>query len=121
MKLKLKSKNFFRPIAENSDGYHTFNELYAHRAQLFIALCHAYPQFAWKSLKHSDGTCLPGWFIAGLFEDDGQQITYHLLQDKWSSLKVKELAQAPEYDGHTSKDVLIRLEFHLPNLVRGGL
>jgi len=34
---------------EISDGYHTFNELYRHRAVLFSVVCHCYKFFAWKS------------------------------------------------------------------------
>ena len=57
-----------------SDGYHTFKELYDHRIALFVALITALMQqeyhpankTCWKSKKHSDGTMLDGWFIAGI-------------------------------------------------------
>ena len=31
-------------IGELSDGYHTFNELYHHRAILFSVICNTYPE-----------------------------------------------------------------------------
>lgn len=107
-----------------SDGFHTFQELYEHRVMLFIALCrvieddsyqfgqasrYAHPKRAWKSKVHSDGTVWPGWFIAGIGTEPGQQISYHLPDSKWDLLDVEELDQAPNFDGHTSDDVLKRL------------
>src|SRR4051812_9247234 len=61
-----------------SDGYHTFGELYEHRIELFIALCRRNQDIAWKSLTHSDGSSIEGWFLMGLYETKGEQITYHL-------------------------------------------
>ncbi len=104
-----------------SDGYHTFGELYDHRSALFIALCHAgvirdiqgdtvfgnVP--VWKSLRHSDGTMYQGWFIAGIGAKKGDQISYHLPMRYWDKLQVAEVSQAPEFDGHTSQDVIERL------------
>ena len=48
-----------------SDGYHTFEELYEHRCALFVALLIKSPDISWYSLKHSDGSDWPGWFIDG--------------------------------------------------------
>ena len=98
-----------------SDGYHTFDELYDHRITLFIALCHAlegYHKF-WKTYLHSDGTKWDGWFIAGITFDEGGQITYHIPEDRWEELDVPEIAKAPEYDGHTPKDVIDRIKKYL--------
>lgn len=101
-----------------SDGYHTFGELYDHRIALFIALCNfgtrtgAYEGFtfdAWKSKLHHDGTSWDGWFIAGINKEKGEQISYHLPMDKWDALEVDELDKAPEWDSHTSDDVIERL------------
>ncbi|WP_436351294.1 hypothetical protein [Escherichia coli] len=39
-------------MGEVSDGYHTFNELYAHRVRLFSSLMHAYAELSWWSRKH---------------------------------------------------------------------
>jgi len=39
-----------------SDGFHTFGELYRHRAALFSVICNVFKEKAWKSRLHSDGT-----------------------------------------------------------------
>lgn len=104
------------------DGYHTFDELYDHRITLFIALCRAYAEWidaeglstiphSWRSKLHSDGTNFDGWFILGLKEDKGEQITYHLPLLRWDETCFAEtLDRAPEFDGHTPDDVLERLK-----------
>lgn len=103
-----------------SDGYHTFGELYDHRISLFIALCSVIPYGkytdhirVWKSKKHSDGSMYDGWFIMGINEEKGNQISYHLPISKWDECNdpcIVELEFAPEFDGHTSNDVLERLK-----------
>ncbi len=96
------------------DGYHTFGELYEHRIALWITLCHTYfSEFSapvWRSKIHSDGSNFEGWFMLGLGKEKGQQITYHLPNSKWDLCDFAEtLDNAPEFDGHTSDDVLERL------------
>lgn len=99
-----------------SDGYHTFGELYEHRIWLFIALCGWIREAGcggpsmWKSRIHHDGSELDGWFIAGIGKKAGEQITYHLPDRYWEALAVIELDCAPEWDGHTSNDVIERLK-----------
>lgn len=98
-----------------SDGYHTFGELYEHRIVLFIALCRFVQQFGtasvWRSRIHSDGTSFDGWFVLGIFERKGLQITYHLPNTRWQECDfAKQLDCAPEFDGHTPSDVLERLK-----------
>lgn len=97
-------------VGEVSDGFHTFNELYDHRCTLFLALLTSVNN-AWYSKKHSDGSEWGGWFIAGVEIQESKQITYHLpnkyLRIAEDRLDYKECA--PEWDGHTSADVLIRL------------
>lgn len=94
---------------ETSDGYHTFNELYEHRHILFLAVLTANIAKAWRSKLHADGTMFDGWFIAGLNTDDGQA-TYHIPERMWELFKyIPELDRAPEWDGHTSNDVLVRI------------
>ena len=94
-----------------SDGFHTFGELYEHRIVLFIALCCMVKKNVWRSRAHSDGSVLDGWFILGIGYAAGEQITYHLPMSKWAETDFAEtLDKAPEYDGHTSDDVLRRLE-----------
>lgn len=96
---------------EVSDGYHTFDELYAHRIALFCALMAAFPGLSWRSRKHADGEEWDGWFIAGMRLPAGD-VTYHLPAKVWESidhLGIETLERAPEWDGHTSDDVLKRL------------
>lgn len=92
-----------------SDGYHTFAELYEHRHALFAALCRSTREYSWKSRLHSDGSSYHGWFIAGINEEKGEQITYHVPLKHWKAFDVEELDKAPDFDGHTAKDVLRRL------------
>ena len=92
-----------------SDGYHTFNELYEHRAILFCVICHSHPDRAWKSKKHDDGTMYEGMFIVGLNTEYGQ-VTYHFdIEPYWDLFLVEEFAHAPKWDGHTSEQALSRL------------
>lgn len=110
-------------IDENtSDGYHTFKELYEHRIALFKALMWAHWKNAWASKVHADGSIFEGWFIAGIHTPKGD-ITYHLPIKDWEELFkcrpdetgnnnicIMTLDKAPEFDGHTSDDVLERLK-----------
>ncbi|WP_067517812.1 WDGH domain-containing protein [Endozoicomonas ascidiicola] len=91
-----------------SDGYHTFEELYEHRHLLFINLLAAYPYSAFKTRRNQENTELIGWFIAGLDLSFGQ-LTYHLPEKYWSDLDIREKNNNEDYDGHSSDDVLKRL------------
>ncbi len=96
-------------IGDLSDGYHTFNELYHHRAVLFSLICNAGDTYAWKARYHHDGSMFPGMFIIG-FETKWGQATYHYdIDPYWDMFKVKELERAPEWDGHTADDAIHRL------------
>lgn len=68
-----------------SDGYHTFDELYHHRAVLFSVVVSAFPDKAWKAKAHIDGTMYGGMF------------------------RCKELDRAPEWDGHTPEQAIERI------------
>lgn len=94
------------PIENVSDGYHTFGDLYKQRLYLSAALFNTYPELAWKSRRHSDGSlCFDGgWFICGIQTPEGQY-TYHYQNKDWDLFKIPELKMAPEFDGHTSDDV----------------
>jgi hypothetical protein len=93
------------------DGRHTFDELYDHRFTLYIALCRLLTGDVWRSKLQSDGTMPEGWFIMGISKEPGQQITYHLPLSRWEETHFAEtLERAPEWDQHTSDDVLLRLK-----------
>lgn len=92
-----------------SDGYHTFDELYAHRVRLFTCLMHAHRNRAWWSHKHSDGSQMDGWIIAGILTPRGM-VTYHLPVTEIEHLPEGiELEEGRLWDGHTAEDVLKRL------------
>jgi hypothetical protein len=117
---------------DSSDGNHTFNELYEMRAALFCALtavieksnytARQYSNDAtrfhcWKSKLHSDGSIPfddPTMFICGITATGGlpMQITFHYSIDPWwdrlDSCAIWERADI--YDGHTSADVIERLQ-----------
>lgn len=94
---------------ENSDGYHTFNELYHHRAVLFSVICRCFPERSWKSRKHHDGTMYSGMFIVGIETDNGQATYHYDIGPYWDMFPVKELEQAPEWDGHTPQEAIERI------------
>lgn len=87
-----------------SDGYHTFEELYYHRAILFSVICKQNKGIAWKSKLHDDGTMFDDYFIVGVTTKEGDY-TYHYHLDYWSLFNVKELEKAPKWDGHKPKDI----------------
>lgn len=108
---------------EASDGSHTFDELYQHRYRLYIVMCSLMQQrnqeggmaphwSVWRSQRHSDGELAfgGGWFVLGVGDKKGYQITYHLPMDLWGECDFADtLYKAPEWDGHTADDVLKRL------------
>lgn len=97
-----------------SDGYHTFGELYEHRVTLWIVvlkLLYDLGYMSWRSRLHSDSSAFEGWFVLGYGKGKGEQITYHLPLSKWDKCDFAEtLDKAPEFDGHTSEDVLERIK-----------
>lgn len=93
-------------IGEVSDGFHTFNSLYHQRLILFATLVNAFPHLAWKSHKHHDGEAPfgGGWFIVGISTPEGQY-AYHYENKDWDIFHCQLVETAPEWDGHTDKDV----------------
>jgi len=94
---KIRTKNI-------SDTYHTFGELYHHRAVLFSVICNQNKDVAWKSWLHHDGTMFDGMFIVGVNTPKGQY-SYHYNPEYWDMFDVKELDIAPIYDGHLPEDI----------------
>ena len=110
-------------ITENtSDGYHTFKELYEFRKVYNAALFNEWGKYnpiykngvkydVHKSWKHNDGElCFGGgWFIVVAILPTGQ-ISNHYEGKDWDLFKIPEVEKAKyEFDGHTSADVLGRL------------
>lgn len=102
----------------NCDGFHTFDELYDHRNNLFIALCRFIEKhtmaphgYVWRSKKHFDESEYVDWFILGISKVPGDQITYHLPNTLWNETEfAKTLEKAPEWDRHSSDDVISRIK-----------
>ena len=96
-------------IGNLSDGYHTFNELYHHRAILFSVICNSMPDKAWKSKLHDTGDMYDGMFIVGIETPEGQATYHYDIEPYWDMFKVKELEKAPKWDGHTPQDAIERI------------
>lgn len=100
---------------ETSDGYHTFNELYAYRetynALLFNEWAAGGKYDVHKSLLHSDGEpCFGGgWFIVVAQTPFGQ-VSNHYKLDRWDVFRVPERPRGAEWDGHTPAIALERLK-----------
>lgn len=94
---------------ETSDGYHTFNELYHHRAVLFSVIVKAFPERAWKARQHHDGTMYDGMFIVGIDTPDGQATYHYDIDPYWEMFDCKDLERAPEWDGHTPAQAIERI------------
>ena len=118
------SDRFYTVIVEGemrspSDGYHTFEELYRQRNSLYVALCKSLTEGiaktyhkVWCTKVHSDGSTMDGWFLLGIDELEGRQITYHLPNLYWDEVCnfADILLEAPKFDGHSSQDVLERIK-----------
>ena len=100
-------EDWMQNMGSVSDGYHTFDELYEHRHKLFLMVVASNLDIAYASKTHSDGTSYEGWFLCGMTLPGGQ-VSYHLPMRFWPV--VEELGitenELPEYDGHSSDDVL---------------
>lgn len=96
-------------IGDVSDGYHTFNELYHHRAVLFSVICNLMPEKAWKSKYHDTGDMYDGMFIVGIETPEGQATYHYDIDPYWDMFNVKEVEHAPKWDGHTPSDAIERI------------
>lgn len=94
---------------DTSDGYHTFNELYHHRAVLFSVIVRDHRELAWKSRKHHDGTMYDGMFIVGIETPKGQATYHYDIDPYWEMFDCEEREYAPEWDGHTPDDAIARI------------
>lgn len=95
-----------------SDGYHTFDELYYHRGVLFAVICNLYPELSWKSKQHHDHKNNPmydGMFIVGIDTPEGPATYHYDLDPFWNIFNIKEIEEAPEWDGHTPGEAIRRI------------
>ena len=102
-------ENLYAIDGETSDGYHTFNELYHHRAVLFSVIVRDHHELAWKSKMHHDGTMYDGMFIVGIETPQGQATYHYDIDPYWEMFDCKELERAPEWDGHTPDQAIERI------------
>ena len=96
-------------IGDMSDGFHTFNELYHHRAVLFSVICNARPNLAWKSKLHDTGDMYEGMFIVGIETKEGQAAYHYDIDPYWDMFNVPVLDRAPVWDGHTPQQSIDRI------------
>ena len=102
--------NWLYDLGGYSDGYHTFNELYHHRALLFAVVCHNYKDLCWKSKKHHDGSMYDGMFIVGILTPNGQATYHYDIEPYWDLFNgITELEKAPIWDGHSPEDAINRI------------
>lgn len=99
----------FKIDGNTSDGYHTFNELYDHRAKLFSVIVRNYPDLCWKSKLHHDGTMFDGMFIVGINTPQGQASYHYDIDQHWDMFNCREMERAPEWDGHTPSEAIDRI------------
>lgn len=99
---------------ETSDGFHTFNELYAFRkaynALVFNEWAAQGNNDVHKSFRHADGEpCFGGgWFVVVADTPMGQ-ITNHYAEVDWDLFACEERERAAPWDGHTPEQALARL------------
>lgn len=105
-------KDFGLSNGQVSDGYHTFNELYDHRAKLFASLCATQPENCFKSLHHEDGSMFDNMFIVGIKTDEGYATYHYDIDPYWDMFHVQEVETAPPFDGHTPADAINRILNH---------
>ncbi len=97
-----------------SDGFHSFDELYAYRMAYNAALFNEFAlngkYDAHKSLRHADGElCFGGgWFVV-VAELPAGQITNHYPVKDWEHFRIPEREKAAEWDGHSPGVALQRL------------
>jgi len=99
--------------------WHTPHELYEHRYTLFRALVFSSHRLrSWMSKQHHDGTMFKDSFIVGINLPKGP-ITYHLPMSWWPHfVGITEYEKAPEWDGCTPEQGLVRLNETIDSIQR---
>lgn len=122
-------QNEYADIGDLTDGYHTFDELYEFRmlynAALFNLMAYMAGEYGVspnnplpvKSKRHGDGElCFGGgWFVVVVELPTGQISNHYEMKD-WHLFQIDEIDKAPEWDGHTPKDVAKRLRAYLEKI-----
>ena len=95
------------------DEYHTMEELYQQR-MLWHAMAVRGDSQTCKSLRHQDGElCFGGEYFIVITQLPTGQVSQHYKLADWHLFHVRELKTAPNWDGHTSADVIARLDLWL--------
>lgn len=111
---------------DTSDGYHTFDELYAQRMLYNAALFNQWGvegEFdVHKSYYHSDGELAfgGGWFIV-VAELPTGQISQHYEEKYWDLFEIDDRDIPNEYDGHTPAEAMSRLAGFVSGEEESGL
>lgn len=98
-------------LGDVSDGYHTFNELYAHRAALTAALVASGAAPCWRTRHHhpADDPMFPGQFLLGIDLPTGD-VRYHYPLDRWDDFPAAYVRDhAPRWDGAPPDATVARL------------
>jgi len=104
---------------DTSDGYHTFKELYEFRLLYNALLFNEWSQHGryavHKSTKHSDGEdCFGGGWLIVVATLPAGDISNHYEMKDWDLFVCETREVAKEWDGHSSLDVLQRLQALTP-------
>lgn len=71
---------------------------------LFSLFVNQHQSISWKSKQHEDGSMYEGYFLVGIKTPEGDY-SYHYQLKHWDYFNVKELENAPKYDGHKPEDI----------------
>lgn len=115
---------FKKSKGELSDGYHTFNELYAYRlaysAMLFNTWARQGIYEVHKSKRHYEGElCFGGdYFIVAARLPTGVISNHYKLRDEyWDAFKIEEVQRSLfKYDGYTPADALVRMNLFIKHM-----
>lgn len=105
-------------MAHNEQELYDFRMLY--NALLFNEWYKNGSMEVYKSRRHADGElCFDGdWFVVVAILSSGKQITNHYHIDNWDLFKIPEVYEViHEFDGHTSQDVLQRLNSEINSMM----
>lgn len=91
-------------LDEISDGWHTMNDLYQHRALLFAVICRAYPDKAHITFHHQNRAMPEGKFYVWIDTPEGQYGYHYLLEELELFKGIKE-EPFDYYDGFRDNNI----------------